>query len=492
MPDGRSVKVNGNGSVEDVKRAKKERLLVKSARLIKSLDDKESQELFTRWQRHMQAQSTSAGTPTQMQTVYNYLGWTVVPVREIGKPLLAITDQDMESYWVDLEQFNKTSPLAYKKGMKRLFLWLARKVEGKLEYYEGLADGIGKVGTPVRQLGDSDILTKEQVYILIDTAPTSREKAMLAFMWDSGCRPEDEIPPLKIDDLKFLSQKYATLKIRWTKRGINQQRDVLLKESVPYLRVWIADNKTPWLFPSESRRNYGGMLGEKGITGMFRRIVVKAIKENPGKLPTLPQHKRTRNGNGKNQGITPYIFRHSRISEWLKRSGNATIPIATVAAQAGTSILQIQRTYFHAEQAEHHRNLMVSEGDLPEDAEGETFQPEFLVCPNCKLEVPKDVPFCGCGYVLDEQLRKQQVPTKPDMELIKEAIKEQMAELLESAGKPIDFINVQSHAPPQEGETEEEFNARVERDKEITGVPVKGGVGIRADIVVEKPKKKVD
>ncbi len=458
-PDGRSVKVNGNGSVEDVKRAKKERLLVKSATLIATLKrDPESRELFTRWQRHMQAQSTPAGTPTDMQTVYNYLQWTVVPVREMDKPLLDIDEEDLEGYWIDLEQFNKSSPVAYKKGLKRLFRWLARKVEGKQDYYTELAEGMGKVGQTVRKIGDSDILTKEQVYLLINTAHTPRQKAMLAFMWDSGCRPGDEIPALQVSDLKFMPKGYATIKIRWTKRGVNMQRDVLLKESVPYLRPWISENETPWLFPSASQRNLGGMLGSDGIASMFRKVVARAIRENPGKLPTLPPAKNTRNGNGKNQGITPYIIRHSRISEWLKRSGKATIPIATVANQAGTSIGEIQRTYFHAEQAEHHKNLMISEGDLPPE-DTETFQPQYATCPSCKVQVPLDIPFCGCGYVLDDELRGQQMPVPPGN--LERMVADQVRGVINAmaARGEVDFNIVAGRVRGPE-ESQEEFEAR--------------------------------
>ena len=153
-------------------------------------------------------------------------------------------------------------------------------------------------------IDEGDILTRKEVRLLIDTAPSVRDKAIISFLAETGCRV-GELCGIKFKDLTF--NPYNKYEIRVKLFGKTGRR----MNNIIYNSRWFLT----YLNSNANRGDPSAYVFDilpKVVSLMLKRVATKAgISNYYGKMP---------NGNmsyGKlvsGKRIYPHIFRHSSVS----------------------------------------------------------------------------------------------------------------------------------------------------------------------------------
>jgi len=204
----------------------------------------------------------------------------------LGKKYVEADEQDMRRIVSIYEKDEKYSPWSkrdFKVALRKFYTWL----RGMKEYPPEVA--WMKVYTKIRNpRAAEDMLTEEEVKRLIEAAETPQGKALVATLYESGCRI-GELIFLKVGQVKF--DEHGAQLFVTGKTGFRRVRVVA---SVPYLTDWI--NRHPHKNDPEAffwLNNWLKPFSYNGITGMLRRIAGKA---------------------GIKKKMNPHNFRHSRAT----------------------------------------------------------------------------------------------------------------------------------------------------------------------------------
>ncbi len=122
------------------------------------------------------------------------------------------------------------------------------------------------------RLKAEEILSQQEILAMVTAAGNKRDKAMIACLWESGCRA-GEFLNLKIGDLNFEENT-----ISFTVDGKTGQRQCFLVSSVPNLVEWFEEhpqknNKDAWLWYKGTHRN-----GARLTNSSLRHLVVKTAE----------------------------------------------------------------------------------------------------------------------------------------------------------------------------------------------------------------------
>ena len=314
------------------------------------------------------------------------------------------TPARLDAFWADAGGHNITVTSPYKRALSRFLSWTIDAATDRDEA-ERLARMVKSCRSSqvVRNLSHSDLLAPEDIEKLLEaagkTASPGRDRALVAVLWESMARPA-ELTWVNIGDVK-VGRKHATLSFPKSK---TVPRTIALVESLPYLREWLRQHPDPKsnspLFTSFRNTNVGGRLGKRSINDILLRVARGAD------IAVRPPLGNTRTGAKlkKNKGITGYIFRHSRITYCLNV---LRMRMVDVARMAGTSVIQIEKTY--GKWIERHTidpyltAMGVEKGD---DGRPDTLK--AIECPACSLSLPPGTPVCpSCEEVLDPSLKKR-------------------------------------------------------------------------------------
>jgi len=227
---------------------------------------------------------------------------------EITEDELFIFNDALES-WEYLRngkvcKFANATKIQYKIAMRRFLIgYGTRQKKPELVELGKTISVKGMPGAPMKK--PSDMLKLEEVKKLIDSTQTLRDAAILAMLYESGCRI-GELANCKIKDIEF-DEHGCVVHLN----GKTGERLVQLVFAASYIRNWInahplKDNRDSSLWVSNIRfaKTKGAelkyhQLDKKGISGMINRIAkIANITKEDGSL----------------KRITPHIFRHSRVT----------------------------------------------------------------------------------------------------------------------------------------------------------------------------------
>lgn len=147
-------------------------------------------------------------------------------------------------------------------------------------------------GTKNAGLKDSLILTEDEVKKFFEVAEGTREKALVSFMYESGCR-NGELLGIKISDLEFLEN---SAKVKLTSMAGN--RTIMLVSCLPYLKAWI-ENEHPnqehdsFLWVNKGTRNHGKPMSHESLNRLVKKWAERA---------------------GMTKNVTPHTFRRTRCA----------------------------------------------------------------------------------------------------------------------------------------------------------------------------------
>jgi len=221
----------------------------------------------------------------------------------------------------------------------------------------------------------SQLLTPEEVKVLIKASRSSRDRAMIMTLYEGGFRP-GEVCQLKWRDMKSDPNGIA-VNVNF-KTGIT--RYIRLVMAKKYISEWRADYPIPitsesFVFLNEKRRP----LTWNAMAVQINRIAKRA---------------------GMTKHLTPHLFRHSRITHLLREGASESVVKMMMWGSLNTDMLM---TYAHLTGGDVDAEISRLYG-LATKTGQKSARLEPRICPSCNLINPPGEDYCrGCMEALSIQ-----------------------------------------------------------------------------------------
>jgi integrase len=241
-----------------------------------------------------------------------------------------------------------------------------------------------------------DPLTREEIQRLVDACDTVRDKALIMFLWDTGCRL-DEALSLNIGAVKF-DPYGGNVKIN----GKTGERENWLIDCVPELQAWInahpkKEDTTAPLFLTYSRYGFGARrLNERTVQNLC-----KVIQRNAGV--------KTR--------VHPHAFRHARATD-RAREGFTEMELRIMFGWAKSS--NMPAIYIHLSGADVKKKILQKAGVTEAEVPAGERPLDPIKCPRCGMFNQKGFYTCTrCNTPLSADAMReigivQQLMSNPD------------------------------------------------------------------------------
>lgn len=224
-----------------------------------------------------------------------------------------------------------------------------------------------------------NILTQKEVEALIDACRNTRDRALISFLYESGCR-KGELLSIRIENVA-LTEYGAIVTIPKGKTG---SRTIPIVYSASYLRQWIDvhptkhDNTSPLFCSLYAPHN---TVTFSGLTHMF-----ELLKERTGIKKSVYCH----------------LFRHSRATHMATKYTEQEMK-KLLGWTAGSDMAAV---YVSLSQRDVLNAVLRENGIETKERENNTLKVEK--CPRCKQVNPEALNYCGiCGFPLKEAGIKQ-------------------------------------------------------------------------------------
>jgi integrase len=242
----------------------------------------------------------------------------------------------------------------YLRNVKPFFLWLEEN-----EYNSLPVKKIKKIKPPAIDrdcTAPDDILTKEEVALLIDNCLSPRDRALIITLYESGCRV-GELARMEWRDLVF--DKWGVkVYIHDTKCG--QTRYCRLVNATPHLLLW--KNSYPGGQPEGDARVF---------IARDRREIIDITVDR-----TL---KRAANLAGITKRVYPHLFRKSRTTHMVAEGYQESVIKASLWGNQDTEMF---RTYVHLAEREIDAEFLAKAGlVVKEETQSDALKP--TVCSRC-------------------------------------------------------------------------------------------------------------
>lgn len=349
--------------------------------------------------------SQNIGLARTNKIIYTLVNWRrfVCPFREAKIPDIYKAISDLKSANSDRgTPYKVNSVRDYVMFLKRLCLWMIEN-----NYSELPKEKIIKIKPPRANLNTKlpeQMLSKEEIEALLKGCITSRDRAFISLLYESGCRV-GELARLTWGRVKF--DDYGII-LTIEDKKCNKQRYVRLVMTKPYLAAWRQD------YPFEAKDNALVFLTHQK-TPLTHGTVMKVLK-------------RLTERTGIQKHITPHIFRHSRITHLINEGMNESVIKLMMWGNINTPMFQV---YAHLTGGDIDREVLGSYGIVSKD-EKESHALEPVMCANCMTINPPGAGYCAhCGKSLSENAAAtiedmaEDILSNPDM------LKKMVAEILE-------------------------------------------------------------
>lgn len=233
-------------------------------------------------------------------TVRNYSFFVDKFLQKANKPLDQLTEDDVKSYLA--EMFDTKS--------KNTIMLAAASI--RFYFKEILGKEIQQIRLPKKDKTLPEVLTKDEVRNLIDSADTLKSRLIISFLYSTGLRVS-ELVNLKVSDINF-SEKTG-----WVRKGKgSKDRIFALSESLVQDLQSYLDRKSEnqYLFSKEKPLTTRNI--QKIISGTRKRASI-------------------------NKKVTPHTLRHSFATHLLEQGTD----IRVIQAMLGHSSLSTTQVYTH-------------------------------------------------------------------------------------------------------------------------------------------------
>jgi len=338
---------------------------------------------------------------------YKYLSKLPKLAKELDVSFDEAEKKDIEDVilWIKRrDDINDTTKYDYKVLLKRFFKWV-----GGGEYPKCI-DWLEINHDQNNNKLPEEMLVEEDIEKLIKNALNSRDKALIALLWETGARIGELI------DLTLGSLEDHKHGFKIVVEGKTGSRRLPLIESVPYLKKWLEDhpdreNKEAPLWVNIGKVNEGKKMSYPSIRKMLKEIRDRSDVEKP---------------------VNPHNFRHSRATymatrfteaqmcEWFGWVQGSDVP----ARYTHLSGRDIDSDYARLHGIEDEENT--KEAKLIPDN-----------CPRCDETVPRESGFCHrCGQALSVDSFDKVETSEEEVDSIYSKIEERVYQrILKSLGE---------------------------------------------------------
>lgn len=344
----------------------------------------------------------------------NKIIYTLVNWRRFIAPYRDANISDVYKAISELKQAKTKKGLPYKTNtihdyiifLKRFSLWLIENNYSSLPKEKIMRIRPPRIDSQTKQ--PDQLLSKEEIQALLKACMSSRDRALIALLYESGCRI-GEIARLTWGRVKF-DDYGVILTVEDTK--CNTQRYVRLVMTKPYFSAWRQD------YPFDSKDDALVFITHRKTP--LKHSAVMKVLDRLTKRSGIEKH------------ITPHIFRHSRITHLISEGMNESVIKLMMWGNINTKMFH---TYAHLTGGDIDREVLGSYGIVQKD-EKENHALEPLMCPKCLTINPPKAKFCNncCSSLTDdaavtiEDMAKD-VLSNPDM------LRKMVAEILEERMK---------------------------------------------------------
>ena len=273
-------------------------------------------------------------------------------------------EEDIEKVLENLasDDYTDWTRHTYVAMLKKFYRWKMKDDIPK--YISGLTSMVRENGK-----APEDLITKSEVAALIKGSKNVRDRALIATMYDSGCRI-GELLNMKIKDLSF--DEFGVLLKVTGKTGFRQVR--VVGDSIAHLRAWLDnhpqrnDPDNALLFCSLSEKILGRNLTYADVYSILRKATKRA---------------------GIKKRIHPHLFRHTRATILASK-----VTEAPLESQMGWVHGSKQtRTYVHLSLRDQDNAILKAYGKQVK--EDETIKEDMpKECPRCHTLNPSDAQYC--------------------------------------------------------------------------------------------------
>jgi len=304
----------------------------------------------------------------------------------VKKPFKEVKREDIESFFERYAYYSKNYNITFARVIKPFFKWLYGY--GEKDGYPEVVDWIYCGNKEKNNKKLPNILTMEEIRKMIDVCDNLRDRALIAVLYESGCRAS-EILDSKIGDLHF--DDYGAYLVVDGKTG---SRRIRLVSSVTDLKAWLnvhpkKDDANASLFCALTKNNKGNPLGDSSLDFIVQQIAKKA---------------------GISKRVYPHLFRHTRATHLAKHLTEQELKIFF----GWTMGSDMPSTYVHLSGKDIEQKILQLSGIVPKEKEGAPIIPT-VYCLKCHEKNSVGDRFCKrCG---------EELPSKETIEKI-EAVKQ--------------------------------------------------------------------
>lgn len=300
---------------------------------------------------------------------YFYLTRLKTFARYVNKPVDELTLEDVENYifYLKNSQYTQWTQQGKKLALRLFYTWLKKPELVRFKLTKKRSE----------QEADKQILVKQEIDALMQSCNCSRDRAMIAVLWESGARIEEFL------NMRFENVQFTDEGVKVSISGKTGKRTNLLVESAGYLAQWCNEHPlrdTPsahiWC-----RLKRSGAIDARPLAYCCILRVLKLLVQRAGI----------------NKHVYPHLFRHSRatflancwtevqLCKWFGWVIGSNMPRVYVARSGVDTDNAVRKLY----------------GLKKETA----ITTPFIDCPRCKNRNNQTDQFCSrCGLPLNDKV----------------------------------------------------------------------------------------
>jgi len=334
----------------------------------------------------------------------------------INKPLVEIQKEELIAFFNNLKpdfaplvtaagtlyknsknEYSLTTSLRMKTQVKTFWKWLGQNYKLR-KNEQGIPLAVAWInGTENKNkfYFKKDILTREEIQLMIKSTPKPRNKAIIAILFESGMRV-GELLSMRKSELQ-LNEEYC----EFVCDGKTGKRPVVLVQSYPYLQQWLdwldknrqainkKDQDFVWFNHTEFGRSECKPMFQRGtILNMIKYVAARA---------------------GIQKRVWTHGLRHASATDFARQGYNET----EMRLKFGwTSTSTIPSNYTHYRHDELKNKMLVRSGKKTEIKEFDAKIIPLKTCPFCSYENPVENQYCGkCAKPLEAKVIKEMEKT---------------------------------------------------------------------------------
>jgi len=287
--------------------------------------------------------------------------------------------------------------------LKRFYRWLISRGLSAIR-----VDEINAIRAPRRDTMTKTaehLLSEDQIRAMIEACQNSRDRALLAVMYDGGFRLE-EMGTLSWGQVKF-DEYGAVINVN---EKTQYPRYVRITASAQFLAAWMNDyplkiSRDALVFITRAHQP----LEYNGIAKQFKVIARRA---------------------GITKHITPHLLRHSRITHMIQRGYNESIVKKVMWGNLNTTMFS---TYVHLTNSDIDHEILSKQGIVEEKVkDSKAMEPKQ--CVNCRTINPPTHAFCSrCGQPLSQEVAismekiQQEIEETDEFKMVMRLIEEKLS-----------------------------------------------------------------